>query len=150
MGEDFSCLLGGESAFLIVFTTLLPINQKPISIMSKPSKCITVDKARELQDNWVATRAVDIERAMGSNDTREFLFSLEELQEFLDYVRAESKKQEITNPGVRIYFGAYDNDTTDKATCFLAPTVGINSGAPNNYKIDPFNTVIGGWPPHSY
>tara|TARA_R110002050_G_C8837235_1_gene505676 strand:+ start:563 stop:919 length:357 start_codon:yes stop_codon:yes gene_type:complete len=118
--------------------------------MSVPSKCITVAKARELQDNWVATRAVEIARSMGSNDTREFLFSLNELQEFLDYVREQSKEQEIANPGVRIYFGAYDNSITDKATCFLAPTKGITQTSPNNYDIQPMNTVLGGWPPYNY
>lgn len=115
--------------------------------MSKPSKCITVAQARELQDNWVATRAVDIERSMGSVDTREFLFSVAELEQFLDYVKAGSGS---LNPGIRIYFGAYDNATTDKATVFLAPTLGTTPGVANDYSLEPMNTVNGGNPPHNY
>jgi|TARA_A100000171_G_scaffold53049_1_gene75854 hypothetical protein len=132
---------------LIVFTTLLPINLKTNLIMSKPSNCITVAAARQLQDNWVATRAVDIERAMGSGDTREFLFSVAELEEFLAYVKAGSGSM---NPGIRIYFGAYDNATSDKATVFLAPTLGTTQGVANDYSLEPLNNSIGGFPPKNY
>ena len=115
--------------------------------MSKPSNCITVAAARQLQNNWVATRAVDIEVAMGTPDTREFLFSVAELQQFLDYVKAGSG---ILNPGIRIYFAAYDNDLTDKATVFLAPTMGVTVGAANNYNLEPLNRSIQGFPPTNY
>ncbi|HLW33372.1 MAG TPA: hypothetical protein VKX40_14010 [Aequorivita sp.] len=115
--------------------------------MSVPLKCITVTEAKDLQDNWIATRAVQIERGMGSQDTREFLFSVEELQEFLNYVTAGST---TPNPGIRIYFAAYDNETSDKATVFLAPTNGTNAGAENNYNLRPFNRGIQGFPPKSY
>ncbi len=115
--------------------------------MPKPSNCITVAEAKQLQNNWKATRAVDIEVAMGSPDTREFLFSVAELQQFLDYIREGS---ETLNPGIRIYFAAYDNDLTDKATVFLAPTLGVTANSPNNYKLEPFNKGITGFPPTNY
>ncbi|MBG44575.1 MAG: hypothetical protein CL530_11480 [Aequorivita sp.] len=144
---DFPCLLVTKSSFLIVFTTLLAINFKTNLIMSKPSNCITVAAARQLQDNWVATRAVDIERAMGSGDTREFLFSVAELEQFLAYVKAGSGSM---NPGIRIYFGAYDNATSDKATVFLAPTMGVTPGVANDYSLEPLNKGITGFPPKNY
>ncbi|MBT0608943.1 hypothetical protein [Aequorivita echinoideorum] len=118
--------------------------------MTKPLKCISVEEATQLQDNWLATRAIYIEQGLGGADTREFLFSVEELQEFLDYVKSESEEQEIDNPGVRIYFAAYNSEENNKATVFLAPTKGTDENADNNYKIDPMNTVIGGWPPKNY
>ena len=116
--------------------------------MSKPTNCITVAEARQLQDNWVATRAVDIERAMGSEDTREFLFSVAELQQFLDYIKAGTGIG--PQPGVRIYFAAYDSATNDKATVFLAPTIGVAPGSPNNYNLEPLNQGISGIPPKNY
>ena len=118
--------------------------------MAKPTKCISVSDARQLQDNWKSTRAVDIEKAIGSEDTREFVYSVEELQEFIDYVKSESLKQGITNPGIRIYFAAYNNSVNDKATIFLAPTNSAAANSINNYSIDPLNTVVGGWPPKNY
>lgn len=116
--------------------------------MSKPSNCITVAEAKQLQNNWVATRAVDIESAMGSPDTREFLFSVAELQQFLDYIKAGTGIG--AQPGVRIYFAAYDNVTNDKATVFLAPTSGVTAGSPNNYNLEPLNKGIAGFPPTNY
>ncbi len=116
--------------------------------MSKPSNCITVSEARQLQDNWVATRAVDIERSQGSVDAREFLFSVAELQQFLDYIKAGSDVG--AQPGVRIYFAAYDNDVSDKATVFLAPTLGTSLGADNNYRLEPLNQGLTGYPPKNY
>ncbi len=116
--------------------------------MSKPINCITVAEARQLQNNWIATRAVEIERSQGSVDTREFLFSVAELQQFLDYIKTESEG--TLEPGVRIYFGAYDNDSSDKATVFLAPTIGTTAGAINNYKLEPLNRGLAGFPPNNY
>lgn len=118
--------------------------------MAKPAKCISVTEAKQLQDNWKSTRAVDIESALGYVDTREFFFSVDELEEYLSYVKAQSAEQSISKPGIRIYFAAYDSDASDKATVFLAPTNGSTSASANNYTIDPFNKGMGGWPPNNY
>lgn len=118
--------------------------------MPKPTKCITVEEAKNLQNNWVITRGTEIDKAQGAVDCREFCYSVEELQEYLDYVKEESTKQGINSPGVRIYFAAYDNEKSDKATVFLAPTEGGEEDDGNNYNIDPFNWGQGGWPPHNY
>ena len=128
--------------------------------MAKPAKCITVEKARELQENWKKSRAEEIEKGQGYQDTREFWYSLEELQEYLDYVKEESAKQDIKKPGIRIYFASYpkSNEKKSYATVFLAPTKGPSSeedleaaaNQANNYDIDPFNLSHGGEPPLNY
>lgn len=118
--------------------------------MSKPANCISVTEARKLQDNWVATRAADIEQAQGHVDTREFLFSVAELQQFLDYIKKQSSVDSVAQPGVRIYFGANGNGGSGKATVFLSPTLGITQGADNNYKLEPLNRGITGFPPKNY
>ena len=118
--------------------------------MNKPTKCISVAEARNLQDNWVNTRANDLERDLGYVDTREFVYSVAELEEFLAYVKSESTKQRISNPGVRIYFAAYNDAKSNKATVFLAPTDGGDVDSDNNYNLDPLNITTGGWPPKIY
>ena len=115
--------------------------------MSKPLKCITVEEARQLQNNWVETRDLYIEEGLGSTDTREFLFSVEELQEFLDYVKAGTEKY---TPGIRIYFAAYNSNGSEKATVFLAPTLGVIAGSENNYDLESLNRGVQGWPPKNY
>jgi len=118
--------------------------------MAKPEKCISVTEARQLHDNWVNTRAGEIQRLQGFNDTRDFTFSLSDLEEYVQYVKEESVKQGVSNPGIRIYFAAYDSIKSDRATVFLAPTLGVEEDADNNYEIDPLNTITGGWPPNNY
>jgi len=51
--------------------------------MAIPAKCVTVEEARALQDNWKKTREPEINRAIGSIDTREFFYSVAELEEYL-------------------------------------------------------------------
>jgi hypothetical protein len=119
--------------------------------MSKPVNCISVTEARTLQDNWVKTREAIIERDLGEQDCREVLFKVEDLEAYLKYVKEESAKQGITNPGIRIYFGAYDDAQSKKATVFLAPTLDVNSlPCGNNYAVDPLNKGVTGWPPLNY
>jgi len=117
--------------------------------MTKPKNCISEEKARELQDNWVATRAKEIERVQGP-DQREVIYSIAELEEYLAYVKALSNEQGIKEPGIRIYFAAYNDDKSKLATAFLAPTKSSEINADNNYDIDPFNWGQGGWPPRNY
>lgn len=118
--------------------------------MKKPAKCITTEAARTLQDNWVDTRKEPIDRALGFEDAREVFYTVAELEEFLSYVKEESEKQGISNPGIRIYFGAYNNSDSNKATVFLAPTVSDDKNSENNYKIESLNEGQLGWPPKNY
>lgn len=130
--------------------------------MAKPNKCISVEDAKELQNKWKETRALEIEKSQGYNDTREFWYSLDELQEYLDYVREQSDEQGISKPGIRIYFGAYAKTEMKKsyATIFLAPTkeksvemeqdAEVSNNMENNYDIDPMNITHGGYPPINY
>ncbi|GAA4278416.1 hypothetical protein [Aquimarina mytili] len=126
-----------------------------------PKKCITVDEARELQKVWCDTRTPEIDKCIGFQDTREFWWSVEELEEYLKYVKKQSKKQGIDDPGIRIYFGAYPESKCKMhrgySTVFLAPT-GAPAGsfgkggdsASNNYEIQPMNGAGAGFPPKDY
>ena len=128
--------------------------------MKKPAKCISVEEARKVQDEWIRTRGKEIRRGQGYDDTREFWYSLEELQEYLDYVKEKSKEQGVKKPGIRIYLGAYPKTNGKKSysTLFLAPTKEAvkstddedDESDANNYNIDPLNQNNGGQPPIDY
>ncbi|RMA58877.1 hypothetical protein [Ulvibacter antarcticus] len=118
--------------------------------MSKPTKCISVTEGKELQASWVTSRAATLKTLIGGDDSREVFWSVDELQEFLDYVKEMSASQGIINPGVRVYFAAHNTDSNNKATVILAPTNGNSSASNNNYNIDPLNGGVTGWPPNNY
>ncbi|KAA1248061.1 hypothetical protein [Aquimarina sp. RZ0] len=129
--------------------------------IQRPKKCITEEEARELHDNWCIKREGHLKKSLGFEDAREFHWSVAELEEYLAYVKQESKKQGITNPGIRAYFGAYPQNKCTKnrgySTLFFAPT-GSRAGAKgkdgaddeNNYGISAFNRGGGGNPPRIY
>lgn len=125
--------------------------------MKNPEKCISVEEARLLQNNWKESRGKFIEKGQGYVDTRDFWYSLDELQEYLDYVKETSREQGVNNPGVRIYLSAYPPTPKKKSftTIFLAPTKENSEKEQdekneNNYEILPLNTATGGWPPKDY
>src|SRR5690625_1983808 len=115
--------------------------------MKKTKNTISIEEARNLKDNWGSTRGQDIENGRGFEDTREFMVSVSELMDYLNYVKANSSD---LNSGIRIYLGAYDNQESNKTTVFLAPTKGVHLGAENDYGIEPLNKTTSGWPPKNY
>ena len=128
--------------------------------MERPVKCITVEAARELQNNWKKTRGKEIERGQGYEDTREFWYSIAELEEYIAYVKNRSGELGAKNPGLRIYLGAYPARGQNKSltTIFISPTMDEpvenssdeNEVHLNNYSIDPLNDSQSGWPPRGY
>lgn len=126
--------------------------------MEKPAKCTTVEEARKQQKEWVDTRGKEIERGGKFKDTRDFWYSLDELQEYLDYVREKSKEQGVEKPGIRFYLGAYPKSRNKGySTIFLSATREKDPAVeseeeenPNNYEIEPYNTIGTGWPPTIY
>lgn len=118
--------------------------------MSAPSKCIPVAQAQDLRNKWLNTRQPAINAALGYVDQNALFFSVDELQEFLDYVRSESTRQNIAKPGVRIFFGAYSGEESNLATVFLAPTDGPTITSNNNYNIMPLNKTTNRMPPIIY
>jgi len=115
--------------------------------MLNSSSVISVEEARKLQQNWIDTRAAAIEKEMGMEDGREFLFSLDELQKFLEYVKENSKSE---NPGIRIYLAAYNAKDKKGATVFLAPTKDTSLHSENDYTLQPLNRAMQGMPPRNY
>ena len=129
--------------------------------MAKPKKCISPKEARELHDEWTSKRGNQTKKSLGHEDARDFWWSLDELQEYLDYVKEESKKQGVKKPGIRVYLGTYTKEKCKHkkglSTVFFAPTGAKPGGLgkdgaddPNNYDIDAFNFGGGGWPPNKY
>ena len=86
--------------------------------MSKPTVCIPVLEAKALQARWMTTRTVDIENTQRSKDTCAVTFNIDQLQQFIDYVKEESQSQGILNPGIRVYFAANDSALSDKPSVF--------------------------------
>ncbi|PHS64049.1 MAG: hypothetical protein COB12_08675 [Flavobacterium sp.] len=118
--------------------------------MTKPKNCIPVADAKVLQANWNNNQAKDIEKATGTKDVCAVTFNIDQLQQFIDYVKAESAIKGIDSPGIRVYFAAYNDKESNKATVFLNATESDDGNSANNYGIDPLNLGSNRWPPYAY
>ncbi|WP_299607167.1 hypothetical protein [uncultured Aquimarina sp.] len=128
--------------------------------VQRPKKCIKVEEARELHDNWCKKRGKGLQKSLGFEDAREFHWTVAEIEEYLAYVKQESAEQGIKNPGIRVYMGSYSQSKCKMgrgySTLFFAPT-GSRPGAgkdggddENNYDIDAFNSGSSGIPPKNF
>lgn len=117
--------------------------------------------AYELNKNWRGKNGSGPGPAVtsaGFKDTYETWFGIEELEEYLQYVKDNIPAEE--KPGIRIYFGNYGAKVASKknqSTVFLAPTRKIvnqqdetKSVNENDYNLDAYNEGEGPWPPVPY
>lgn len=138
--------------------------------MSKPKKCISVKEARQLEKNYVETIEKTLKKELGCEECREFWWSLEEIEEYIDYVKSEAKEKGYNNLGLRFYLGHYGKNKSkdnEHTTMFIAPTgvqakeglasikgktVGAMKAAKddNIYEIAAYNGGYAGVPPKKY
>ena len=60
--------------------------------MAKPTDCISVTEAETLQKDWNDNQAKDIKEKTGTDDVIAVTFNIQQLSDYIDYVKAESKK----------------------------------------------------------
>lgn len=135
----------------------------------KPKKCITVEEAKELEKNYVDTIEKTLEKSLGCQECREFWWSIEEIEEYIKYVKKKARKKGYKNLGLRFYLGKYGKDQHEHehTTMFIAPTgihakeallplkgetVGAKAAATDNniYEMKSLNGAYGGVPPRKY
>jgi hypothetical protein len=93
----------------------------------KPKQLITKEFAKLLNENYNKTRLPLISEAIKKEDANAIWFSIEVLENYLKYVKAEATKQKFQIDGIRFHFGAYPEDKkyeekSGLTTLFLAPT----------------------------
>ncbi|APG59195.1 hypothetical protein [Christiangramia salexigens] len=118
-------------------------------------KQIPPDHARRLLENWRAPGAPGKTMAPKYKDTFETWFSVAEIEEYLEYIKANIPASE--NPGIRIYFGSYGEEHGAKkgySTVFFAPTKGGAeenlTAVQNDYSLNAYNSGGSNWPPADY
>ncbi|KFF22384.1 hypothetical protein [Chryseobacterium sp. JM1] len=105
---------------------------EPVSDSYK-KKLISYKEGKILYDEYTVTNnAVLTKYRNGDPDSRWYWFSVEDLEGYLKYVKETAKKQNLKNPGIRIYMGKYPiNHPKNKMakpeyagyqTIFLVPT----------------------------
>ncbi len=94
---------------------------------AKPSQLITKEFARQLNVNYNNKKASLKALKDEKEDANAIWYSLEELENYIHYIRTNGAKDGYNVDGIRFYFGVYPDDEAhgEKAgltTIFLVPT----------------------------
>lgn len=129
----------------------------------EPKGLITTEQANSYEENYKKHQYSYINEFLNNNgipyeDSRAIRFELEELENYIHYVKEEAKKMELEGElSLRVYFGAKNskfekqNDNVMRSTLFFVPThreITRNKEQihENIYKINPLNMGSAGDP----
>lgn len=93
----------------------------------EPTQLIPNDLAVDLSRRYNNERAQLITTNIGKDDATAVWYSIEELENYINYVKTQGTEKGIEVTGIRMYMGVYptDNSYREKAgltTIFLSPT----------------------------
>lgn len=121
--------------------------------IGKPHGVIEVDDAIALHQNYKNTRYNVINEIMANatnnpdfKDTQFVWFSYEKMRKYMRYLEVIQKKNKGNKPisGIRVYFGAYDDNgmIPNQQTVFFTPTIKVDiSEEHDNMKNLPFSII---------
>lgn len=94
---------------------------------AKPSQLITKEFARQLNVNYNNKRASLTAKKAQKEDANAIWYSLEELENYIHYIKTNGAKDGYNVDGIRFYFGVYPDDEkhgekAGQTTLFLVPT----------------------------
>lgn len=93
---------------------------KKFQSLVQPSQLITVEKAKQLNQNF------NLLRLTANEDANAVWYSLEELQNYINYIKDQGNQKGYIVDGIRFYLGVYPpNEPNGRAgltTIFLSPT----------------------------
>lgn len=111
----------------------------------RPTQLITKRFAKELHLNFMKYRARIIAKYITKEDANNVWFSVEELENYIHYIKAKGKKKGYDVNGIRFYYGVYPDERkyeekAGRMTIFLTPTgTKIRKTTPDD--IQPFALV---------
>jgi hypothetical protein len=73
----------------------------------KPTQLITRRFAKELHSNFMKYRASIIAKYIKKEDANAVWFSVEELENYIHYIKSKGERTGYDVNGIRIYFGVY-------------------------------------------
>ena len=133
-----------QTIFVIALaTTLLFLNAcSEKQQYEEPTQLITNNIATDLSGRYIEKRSGLILADIGKEDASAVWYSIEELENYINYVKCQGTEKGIDVTGVRFYMGVYPNDSIvykEKAgltTIFLSPTKKRTADLNANRKLE--------------
>ncbi|MEC3908773.1 hypothetical protein VOI54_17225 [Tamlana sp. 2201CG12-4] len=97
----------------------------------KPNGVISIDKAKELNNNWTDYRQAAVDSAAQKQgrkkDDRSVFWSIEDIENYLVYAKNQTDSLGYDMSGIRIYLGVYGENAgqlkKNLTTMFIVPTI---------------------------
>nr|WP_294936552.1 hypothetical protein [uncultured Flavobacterium sp.] len=130
-----------------------------------PTQLISVARGMELSSNYCAQKGTMLKTALGDDDANAVWYSLQELENYIAYIKSEGLNKGYIVDGIRFHLGLYPQEElhgkAGYTTIFLSPTgiaVGENplasltsreegDGSEDITEIEPLNFGSMGNPP---
>ncbi|WP_242204401.1 hypothetical protein [Aestuariivivens insulae] len=136
--------------------------EKEMKVM-KPSGVISINEAKELNNNWTKYRQAAVDSAakqQGRNhDDRSTWWALDDIENYLAYAKSQSDSLGYNMSGIRVYLGVYGSNAGQSkknlTTMFIVPTgkkstseasslnIGLQGGN-EDVPVSPLNDGTGG------
>jgi hypothetical protein len=100
----------------------------PVRDYGEPKQLISVELAKDLNLRYISERHKLISATIGKEDANAIWYSIEELENYINYAKTQGLNKGYEVKGIRFYLGVYPQDEKtygEKAgltTLFLAPT----------------------------
>ena len=129
----------------------------------KPDGVISVQEAKELNDNWTKFRKPAVDSAASREgreiDKRSVGWSVEDVRNYLDWAEVESENLGFSMDSIRVYLGVYGKRQGENndgySTMFIAPIgsklnseAGFSSSSFIQSGVGPLNKGAGGSEPY--
>lgn len=121
-------VLGIILGALVMYFYSSQTEEKPQAVaLIKPKGVITPKEAKVLNDNWTKKRAdLLYDSIAGRPDNRSAWWSVEDIQNYINYAENQTGALGYEMDGLRVYFGVYPKSApdgrADYSTLFIVPT----------------------------
>lgn len=135
-------------ATTIVFSLLSLISCGTEENHEAPTQLITQRIAKNLNTNYINERSTLISQSINREDANAIWYSIEELENYIHYIKTEGENKGIQVNGIRFYLGVYPNDPatyhekSGLTTVFLSPTKKRSRADKENTNRVALKTVI--------
>lgn len=112
----------------VFFSSLVFNSCKEEPRFDEPQNLISADVARLLNSNYNQTRHRLISSSIQREDANAIWYSIEELENYINYAKRKARDQNYSLTGLRFYLGAYPENSQDYGeaagltTVFVSPT----------------------------
>jgi len=119
------------SSIILALLLFRECSSKDCSAFEEPKGLISDATANSLEEGYKLKENIKNEIILGAGgtviqDNREVWFELEEIENYIKYVKNSSDSLGYENLGLRVYFGAKEVDGVIKNTAFFVPTYSGN------------------------